>query len=87
MRSNVIDCSLPKNWSQGVKAAVLHVIALARVAIVHARGLAVNSHDARTRRAGDLQGALDAIAMLEEEFHIKGSTAVPRKRSTTVSFR
>ncbi len=71
MRSNVIGCSLPKNWSQGVKAAVLHVIALARVAIVHARGLAVNSPDARTRWAGDLQGALDEIALLEEELRIK----------------
>ena len=32
---------LPKNWPQGVKKAVLHVIALARVAIIHARMLAV----------------------------------------------
>jgi hypothetical protein len=71
MRSNVIGCSLPKNWSQCVKAAVLHVIALARVAIVHARGLAVNSHDARTRRAGDLQGSLDEIALLEKGLRIK----------------
>ena len=29
------------------------------MAIVHARGIAVKSPDARTRRAGDLQGALD----------------------------
>ena len=65
MKSNMTGLSLPKNWPQGVKAAVLHVIALARVAIIHARRLAVNGPDARTRRAGDLQGALDEIAMLE----------------------
>ena len=62
---------LPKNWPQGVKAAVLHVIALARVASIHARMLGVNSPDARTRRAGDQQGALNEIALLEEEVRIK----------------
>jgi len=63
--------SLPKNWSQGVKAAVLHVIALAHLAIMHARSIVVNSPDARTRQAEDLQGALDEIALLEEELRIK----------------
>ena len=63
--------ALPKAWPANVKMAVLHVIALAHTAIVHARSIAVNSPDARTRRAGDLQGALDAIAMLEEELRIK----------------
>ena len=71
MKSNVSGLSLPKNWPKRVKMAVLHVISLAHVAIVHARGLAVNNHDARTRRAGDLQGALDEIALLEEELRIK----------------
>jgi transposase InsO family protein len=51
--------------------AVLHVVALAHTAIVHARSIALSSPDARTRRAGDLQGALDEIAMLEEELRIK----------------
>ncbi len=62
---------LPKNWPQGVKTAVLHVIALAHMAIVHARCLAVNSPDVGTRRAGDLQGSLDEISLLEEELQIK----------------
>lgn len=52
---------LPRNWPQDVRSAVLHVIALAHAAIVHARGLAVNSPDARTRRAGDLTGALEEV--------------------------
>ena len=63
--------SLPKNWPQSVKTAVLHVIALAHVAIVHARSIVVNSPDARTRLTGDLQGALDEITLLEEELRIK----------------
>ena len=71
MKSHSSRVPLPKNWPQGVKAAVLHIIALARVAIVHARRFAVNSPDARTRLAGDLQGSLDEISLLEEELRIK----------------
>ena len=63
--------SLPKNWPRNVKMAVLHVISLAHVAIVNARGLVVNSSNARTRLAGDLSGALDEISLLVEELRIK----------------
>jgi len=72
MKSNVAGLSLPKNWPKGVKMAVLHVISLAHVAIVHARSIVVNGGDARMRLRGDLQGALDEIALLEEELRIKG---------------
>ncbi len=71
MDSDFARFQLPKDWPQSIKTAVLHVIALAHVAIVHARGLAVNSPDPRTRRAGDLQGSLDEISLLEEELRIK----------------
>lgn len=71
MDSHWAHVPLPKNWSQGVKMAVLHIISLAHVAIVQARRLAVNSPDVRTRQAGDLQGALDEIVLLEEELRIK----------------
>ncbi len=71
MDSDFARFPLPKDWPQSVKTAVLHVIALAHVAFVHARGLAVNSPDGRTRRAGDLQGSLDEISLLEEELRIK----------------
>ena len=71
MESHSARVPLPKNWPQGVKAAVLHIIALAHVAIVHARRFAVNSPDTRTRLAGDLQGSLDEISLLEEELRIK----------------
>ncbi len=62
---------LPKNWPRSVKTAVLHVISLAHVAIIHTRGLLLNSGNARTRLAGDLQGSLDEISLLEEELRIK----------------
>jgi len=39
--------------------------------VVHARRPAVNSSDARRRQAGDLQGALDEIALLAEELRIR----------------
>ena len=71
MDSHSARVPLPKNWPQGIKSAVVHVIALARVVIVQARGLAVNSPDARTRMAGDLRGSLDEISLLEEELRIK----------------
>jgi transposase InsO family protein len=71
MRSNVTGFSLPKNWPQSVKTAVLHVVSLAHVAIVHARSIVVNGPDAGTRHTGDLQGALDEIALLDEELRIK----------------
>jgi hypothetical protein len=71
MKSNVAGLSLPKNWPKGVKMAVLHVISLAHVAIVHARSIVVNGGDACMRLKGDLQGALDEIALLEEELRIK----------------
>ncbi len=62
---------LPRNWPQNVKTAVLHIISLTHLVIVHTGGLLVNSPDARTRRAGDLQGSLDEISLLEEELRIK----------------
>ena len=62
---------LPRNWPQNVKTAVLHIISLAHVAVVHARGVLVNSPNARTRRAGDLEGSLDEISLLEEELRVK----------------
>ncbi len=62
---------LPKNWPCGVKTAVVHAIALAHVAIVHARRLVLNSPNARTRLDGDLGRAMDEISLLEEELRLK----------------
>ncbi len=54
--------ALPKNWPRNVKTAVVQVIALAHVAIVHARRLVLDSPNARTRLDGDLQRAMDEIS-------------------------
>ena len=62
---------LPESWPESVNTAVLHVISLAHMAIVHGRRLVVNSPSARTRLAGDLQGLLDEISLLNEELRIK----------------
>ncbi len=71
MDSDFARFPFSNDWTQSIKTAVLHFIALAHVAIVHARGLTVNSPDARTRWAGDLQGSLDEISLLEEELRVK----------------
>ncbi len=71
MDSHSARVPLPKNWPQNVKMAVLHVISLAHFAIVHARSIVVNSPNAGTRRAGDLEGSLDEISLLDEELRIK----------------
>ena len=71
MDSSLVRVPLPKDWPQYVKMAVLPVISLAHLAIVHARSLVVTSPNARTRLAGDLQGSLDEISLLEEELRIK----------------
>ena len=87
MDSSLKRFPLPKSWPQSVKTAVLHVIALARVAIFHSRSIVVNSPNARMRLAGDLQGALDEISLLEEELRIKDGRMThrppPTRRSTT----
>ncbi len=62
---------LPRNWPRNVKSGVVHIISLAHLVIVQARGLLVSSPNRRTRRAGDLQGLLDEITHLEEELRIK----------------
>ena len=67
MDSSLVRVPLPKDWPQNVKMAVLHVISLAHLAIVHAQSFVVNSPNARMRLAGDLQGSLDEITLLEEE--------------------
>ena len=68
--------ALPKNWHQNLKLALLHVISLARVAIVHARSIMTNSPNVRGRLASDLEGSLEEISLLEEELRIKDARMV-----------
>ncbi len=56
--------ALPKNWSKRVCSAVLHVISLARFAIVHARPAAGGSCAELARAEADIE-------LLKEELRIK----------------
>jgi len=47
------DIPLPSGWAKNVKSAIMHVISLARYAIVAAPGWAANSINARVRLAAD----------------------------------
>jgi hypothetical protein len=48
-RDNVGEIPLAQAWPRRVKSAVLHVVALAQYAVVHARSWAVSSRIARVR--------------------------------------
>jgi hypothetical protein len=61
---------LPKGWQDGVKSAVLHAIALAHYAIVHARALAADSINTRVRLASENDRLHEARAHLREELRI-----------------
>jgi transposase InsO family protein len=58
---------LPKQWSQHVKAGILHAISLASVAISYARGRATG----RRRLRAQLEQATTEISLLREELSIK----------------
>jgi transposase-like protein len=62
---------LPKGWQGCVKSAVLHAIALAHYAIVHARAWAADSINARVRLAAENDRLQAECALLREELRIK----------------
>lgn len=62
---------LPALWPRNVRAALLHVAALAHAALVRTRGWAADSPLQRVRLAADLERARQEIALLREELRIK----------------
>jgi transposase InsO family protein len=62
---------LPRGWPKTVCAAVVHIVALARLSISAARGAALNSSLERVRLRAALDEAKSEIALLEEEIRIK----------------
>ena len=62
---------LPKHWRHGVRSAVLHVVALARLACGHASGWAAGSVNPRVRFQAELDRARQEIVLLREELRIK----------------
>ena len=60
---------LPKQWSKHVKSGILHVISLAQMALIAARGLAARKDGLDVQ--AELLEARREISLLEEELRIK----------------
>jgi hypothetical protein len=73
---------LPRAWPTRAKAAMLHIVSLAHLAIVHARGWAANSINVRVRQAAQIDELRAEVAMLSEEIRIKDArlAAIPPHR-------
>ena len=72
---------LPKSWPVHVRAAILHVIALAQFATALTRSWAANSINARIRLKAERHQALEEVSRLREE---SGSRTPARERSIHV---
>ena len=70
---NSCKLALPKYWGNGLQTAVLHIISLAHLAIIAARGWAANSINTRVRLQAKLEEAENQIQLLQEELRIKDS--------------
>ena len=67
---------LPKSWPIHVRAAILHVIALAQFATAHTRSWAANSVNARIRLQAERDRAVQELALQREETRIKDARMV-----------
>ena len=63
--------SLPHNWPESVKSAVLHTISMAQYGLAYSRGWAADSRNGRLRVKAKLDRANQEIALLREEMRIK----------------
>ena len=63
--------SLPCDWPQPAKAAMLHIIALAQYAVSYTRGWAANARIARVRLKAHNDQLRQEVALLTEEVRIK----------------
>jgi hypothetical protein len=61
---------LPRAWPSHVRSAILHAIATAQFALVHARSWAAESLNPRLRQAVKLDQAKQEIALLKEQMRI-----------------
>ncbi len=71
-KQTVPPLPLPKNWRQKVRSAAVHAIALARLALITARGQA-NSADPGSGRIARLT---EEILLLKEEMRVKDARMV-----------
>jgi transposase InsO family protein len=65
------DPPLPKHWTRSVRAALLHVIALAKYAIIFTRSWAADSSSQRVRLRAKCDQLEQEVALLREELRIK----------------
>ena len=63
--------SLPKSWPKHVRAALLHVIALAQYATTYTRSWAVDNMNGRVRLKAENDRLLQELALDREEIRIK----------------
>ena len=64
---------LPKGWPRSLRSAVLHAVALARVAVTSARDHVASGRDVQLRLATENDRLRHEIALLTEEVRIKDS--------------
>ena len=62
---------LPKSWSRHVQSAILHIISLARYAIIWTRSWAADSPNARVRLKAENERLSEEVALLTEQMRIK----------------
>jgi hypothetical protein len=63
--SSLDEVPLPSSWPRRVKSSILQVISLAHLAIIHSRGWAANSVNARVRLQGKLERSRNEISQLQ----------------------
>ena len=83
MSQDFADIRLPKGWPKRVRAAIVHVIALAHATLVCARGKAASTHGTAAQLRAKLDSARTEIALLREELRIKDArmaALAPRRR-------
>ena len=74
---------LPTDWPKHVKVGILHVIALAQMALTAARARSATKRDIISRLRAELEGAQREICLLEEELRLKDlrmERLMPRRR-------
>ncbi len=67
MTARAPSIPLPAYWPKHVKTGILHVIALAQVALTAARARSATKRDIISRLRAELEEAQCEIALLEEE--------------------
>ena len=62
---------MPKRWTRSVQAALLHVIALAKYAIIFTRSWAADSSSQRVRLTAKCDQLEQEVTLLREKLRIK----------------